>query len=191
MGYGNDPQELVVASNGSIAVAPTSETLPTTVSGALAAGFVDLGLVSEDGVSLSVASDVTEFRAWQSRQAVRRELNAQEIQASFALEQWNSGSIKLAFGGGAITEPSPGTFRYDFPTEDDALDERAMVVDWADGDKSYRLVLSRGSVTDAVETSLARASLSMLPITFKALEPDGGGVAAYLLSDDLAFGTGS
>lgn len=191
MAYGNDATELVVASSGSIHVAPVGTALPTSESAALNAAFVDLGYATEDGVSLSVSPDIAEFMAWQSRQAVRRELTTQEITLSFSLEQWNANSIVLAFGGGEVTTPTAGHYRYDFPAEGDALDERTLVVDWEDGDRNFRIVVARGNVTDAVDTTVTRGQLAVLPIAFKALQPDDGSATAYILSDDHAFGTGS
>lgn len=192
MAYGKDASELVVASNGSINVAPVGSTLPTAVTASLAAAFVDLGYASEDGVTLNVAPEINEFGAWQSRQPVRRELAGQEVTLSFALEQWNANTVKLSFGGGTITNPSGGTYRYELPEESAALEEKALVVDWQDGpSRSFRLVCPRGNVTEGVETNLVRSGLALLPITFKALEQADGSTPAYILSNDVAFGTGS
>lgn len=187
----NKPDELVVASNGQVYVAPVGTALPTTTTGALNASFTGLGLTSEDGVTLTVTPTVDEFMAWQSRQAVRRELTAQEVQVTFQLEQWNESTIPLAFGGGTVSN-SGGTYRFDLPETSDALDERSMVIDTNDGDRNIRIVIPRGNVTDAVESQFVRSSLAMLPITFKALEPDTGGGSAYLMFDDAAaFAAGS
>jgi hypothetical protein len=138
-----------------------------------------------------VSPTIEEFMAWQSRQAVRRELTAQELQVAFQLEQWNEETVPLAFGGGEITSVSGG-YRYDFPTESDALDERALVVDADDGDRRTRFVFPRGNVTESVETQFQRSALALLPITFKALQPADGSAAGYaLFSDEVAFAPGS
>lgn len=187
----NDSSELTVASSGQVYVAPVGTALPTTPNGALNAAFVGLGYLTEDGVTLSVSPDIQEFMAWQSRQAVRRELTAQEIQLAFQLEQWNEETVPLAFGGGAVTSVSGG-YRYDFPLESDALDERALVIDADDGDRRTRFVFPRGNVTESVETQFVRSALAVLPITFKALQPADGSVACYGLFDDtVAFAPGS
>lgn len=187
----NNPDELVVASSGQVYVAPVGTTLPTTPGASLDSAFVGLGYCTEDGVTFTVTPDITEFAAWQSRQAVRRELSAQEIQVAFQLEQWNEETVPLAFGGGAITAVSGG-FRYDFPTDAAALDEKAMVIDAEDGDRLQRFVIPRGNVVEAVETQFVRSALAVLPITFKALEPTDGSAACYALFDDTtAFAAGS
>lgn len=186
-----DPDQLVVASYGEIYIADTGTTLPTSPTAALNAGFTSLGYVTEDGVTLSVEPEIEEFMAWQSRQAVRRELTGQSITVSFELEQWNTENLLLAFGGGQVTQPSAGVFKYEFPDDEDALQEKAIVVEWKDGQRDWRFVASRGNVTEAVETSLNRSNLAVLPITFQVLDAESGGAPAYILTDDSAFVTGS
>jgi hypothetical protein len=183
-----DSTELVVASHGDIYVAPVGTTLPTTVTATLDTAFINLGLVTEDGVSISVSPEIESFNAWQRRQAVRRELVNQDITLTWALEQWNAETVKFAFGGGTVSEPSAGQFRYDFPDGDDSLDERAIVIDWQDGPNSkFRAVFERGNVMEAVETQLVRNALAVLPITFGVLAADDGGSPGYLLINDTAF----
>lgn len=185
---GQDTAELVVASYGNVYVAPVGTALPTTVDGALNAAFFNLGLVNEDGVTFTVSPEIEEFMAWQSRQAVRRELVGQEISIAFALEQWNAENVKLAFGGGQVSEPTPGQYRYDFPDGDDSLDERAIVIDWQDGpNRQYRACFAKANVTDDVETQLVRSALAVLPVTFKVLAANAGASPGYLLADDTAF----
>lgn len=187
----NDASEIVVANGGQVSVAPVGTTLPTHPTNALAAAFVGLGYISEDGATLQVSPEINEVNAWQSRQAVRRDLQAQEVQAQFELLQWNEETVPFAFGGGEVTSVSGG-YRYDLPEEGDALDERSLVIDANDGSRHLRIVLVRGNVTDDVESKFTRDDPAILPITFKALEPTTGGAAAYILTDDSsAFTAGS
>lgn len=186
----NDSSELVVASNGQVSVAPIGTALPTSTTGALNAAFIGLGFITEDGATLTITPDITEHAAWQSRQPVRRDINAQEITISFALEQWDEDSVPLAFGGGEITGTAP-SFRFDFPSEEDPLDERALVLDAQDGDTNLRFVFPKGNVTEAVETQFTRSALAILPITFSVLAPEGGGSPGYFLTDAAGFAAGS
>lgn len=187
----NDADELVVAQNGGAFFAPVGTALPTTPTAALNAAFVGAGFISEDGAKINVSPDIVEHRAWQSRQPVRRDLNGQDIQATFDMEQWNENNVPLAFGGGEISEPSEGVFRYDFPEDDAALDERALVIDAVDGEFTHRFVFPRGNVTEAVEAQFSRSTPAMLPITFKVLEPTTGGAPGYYLTDAPGFAAGS
>jgi hypothetical protein len=188
----NDAGELIVGGNGQVYVAPVGTALPTTgPAQALNASFFGLGYHTEDGVSLAVTPQVTDFGAWQSRQPIRRELTAQEITVSFTLQQWNEETLQLAFGGGAVTDLGGGNYRYDFPEDSDQLDERSLVVDVADGSKDIRFVFPRGNITDAVSTQFQRSAAAVLPITFKVLEPEEGGSPGYFLTDSADFAAGS
>lgn len=51
-------------SGGAIYVAPIGTTLPTDASTALPAAFVNLGYISEDGVTLTTAEETDTIKAW-------------------------------------------------------------------------------------------------------------------------------
>lgn len=188
MSGAQDSNELVVASHGDVYVAPVGTALPTSVGVSPNAAFHKLGLINEDGVTVTATPEIESFMSWQRRQAVRRELVNQEVQLAFALEQWNAENVILAFQGGEVSEPSPGVFRYDFPDGSEALDERSVILDWQDGTKRYRLVFERSNVMEAVEFQLVRNQLAVLPITLGVLAPEtGDGSPGYLLAEDAAF----
>lgn len=191
--------EIVVAAKGSISTAPVGSNLPTDL-GALDAAFGDLGLTTEDGVSFTYAEARVDINAWQRSTAVRRIVTGRDLTTSYSLEQWNEETFQLAFGGGTWSEPSPGVFQYLPPDEDDPLAEYAQVIDLFDGDRHGRLVIPRGAVNEDVQTTLVRASASVLPVAFKALAveddtglPDFDGATPnwYYLSNDEAFAPAS
>lgn len=187
----NDAGELVVASNGQVYVAPVGTALPTDEDSNLNNAFVGLGYIDEDGVKFGDSKEITDFMAWQARQAIRREMTSQEQQVEFALQQWNENNVPLAFGGGSVEDTGGGTYRYRFPADGSPLDERAMVIDAIDGSNRLRFVIARGNVTEGVETQFAREQTAKLPITFKALEPLEGGEAVEFYSNGPGFATGS
>lgn len=188
----NNADELVVANTGEVSVANVGTTLPVTPTAALAGGFFGLGYCTTDGVSMSVQPNIIDIEAWQSRQAIRRSLVAQELTLTFVLQQWNEETVKLAFGGGDLTEISSGIWKYSFPDPGAALDERSLTVDFQDGDRNGRIVIPRGNITDAVETNFKRDEEAKLPISFKALQPtDGSSIGYILFDDDTAFTAGS
>lgn len=178
-----DPNEIVVAGNGRIFVAPVGTAAPTDTATAWPAGWVDLGYATEDGVTISKGRDVTEVRVWQSRLAVRRFVTSETLDVSFSLVQWNADTIPLAFGGGdVVTAGGVSTYT---PPESGALDERAVGIEWVDGDRVHRLVLERSMVSDAVETNLNATSPAELPITMSALAV-AGGLGWSLIFDEAA-----
>lgn len=188
----NDADELVVPGTGQVYFAPVGTPLPTDdPDAALNSAFIGAGFLTEDGVSTNVAPDITEIRAFQSRQPIRREFNGQNITAAFTMQQWNESNVPLAFGGGAVTSPATGVYRYDFPDEDQSLDERCIVIDIVDGDVHHRFVFQRGNVTEGVESAFTRSNPALLPVTFGVLEPDGGGAPGWYLTDSPDFAAGS
>jgi hypothetical protein len=182
----NDPAETIVAGTGQVYVAPTGTAEPANVDSALNAAFQGLGYHTEEGVSVNKTLEIVEFKAWQSRYAIRRERDTEEFQLTFVLEQWNEVTTPLAFGGGEIVPLGGDQFKFVPPGDDDSLDERALVCDVQDGDRKIRFVVPRGTVTEGVESSFQRTEMANLPITFKALEPEDAGDAWYFLTNDAA-----
>ena len=182
-----DADQVVVGANGSVYVAPVGTALPADSDTALAAAYVELGYVNEDGVTFSDSKTKDNIPAWQSLRPLRKVVTDASTTASFGLLQWNAATLRLAFGGGAVTEPveASGEFRYE-PPAPEAVDPRTMVIEWADGDNDYRLVIPRGEVTEGVETNVTRTSASGLPITFEST-PDDGQLPWFLLTNDPAF----
>lgn len=182
-----DPDEIVVAGTGDLWIAPVGTALPATEVAALNGVYEKLGYTTEDGVTFQSSVEVQEFMAWQSISAVRRSRTSREDTISCQLEQWNDSNFMFAWGGGEITEPTPGHFKFTPPLDDDALEEKTLIVDFADGDKVYRWVVPRGTITEAVETVLSRSDMSVLPVGFKALQPADGSAPWQLLTNDPAF----
>lgn len=187
----NASSELVVANTGEVSVAPVGTALPTDPTAALNAAFTGLGYTNEDGVTFTVTPSITDFMAWQSNLPIRRELTSQEVQVQFNLQQWNENNVPLAFGGGAVTVPSSGVYKYTLPADGDALDERAMIIDAQDGTHHFRIIMPRGNVSEAASATFKRSQEALLPITFKALAPGSGVTPAYILTDAPGFAVGS
>lgn len=176
-----DVDEIVVGANGSIYIAPAGTALPDSISEALGVAFVDLGYVTEDGVSFTDSKTMESVRAWQSFYDLRKIITAKDAVASFSLMQWSGANVALAFGGGDVEEvvapvtgppAEPGEYRY-HPPAPEVIDERVLVVEWSDGAKDYRLSFPRGMVTENVETNVTRSAAALLPISFGILGQDG------------------
>jgi hypothetical protein len=178
--------ETLVGANGAIYVAPVGTAEPSQPDSVLTGGWTELGYLSEDGVTWSVGRDTQDINAWQSFYPIRTLVTAQTSSVNFTLRQWNAETMVLALGGGDVTEPTTGVFQYTPPAAG-TLDERAVIVDWQDGTRNYRLIIKRAVVTDAVETQLQRGAAADLPITFNVLGAADGDAPFYLLTDDPAF----
>lgn len=292
-----DAEETVIAANGKVWLADTTDVMPTDSDTALDGAWVDLGFVSTEGVALEVGADQTALEAWNNGgYPVRRFVTARSAKLSFSLEQLNAVNLPFAFGGGTVTggggtnevqvvgltgfsgtdsfhittqapvtpaaesavitrgtnftaagikaaiegiagftgtvdvadvtdegfqvtftgtygllniglmtvtttsgvtglaytlvagsAPGGAEYAYTPPGSDDPVPTRALLVEWADGTKNYRMLVPAGQVTNAPTTSLTRTDAMMLPIEFEAT-PASSAVDAYTIyTDDPAF----
>lgn len=182
---GKDVDEIVVGANGTVWTAPVGTVAPASQDAVPAAGWLDLGYTSEDGVTFRDSKTLEAIPVWQLFHPARRIVTARDTNVEFVLRQWGKSQVPFAFGGGEITTVSAGNFKYSPPAPED-IDERSLMVDWADGTKNYRLVIVRGMVSDAVETNFVRSAASDLPITFSVNGSEAGD-PWYLLTDDPAL----
>jgi hypothetical protein len=182
---GKDVDEIVVGANGSFWIAPVGTAAPATPVAAPGAGWVDLGYTSEDGATVRDSKTLEVVNVWQLFYGARLIVTERDFNVSVALRQWNGDTFKTAMGGGEITEPAAGVFKYVPPDPEDA-GEKAAMLDWADGSKHYRLVMPRGYGSESVESNIVRASAADLPYTHTVLGADSV-TPWYMLTDDPAF----
>lgn len=182
---GNNTAELKVGANGSIHVAPVATTAPADEVAAYGSGWIDLGLMSEDGVKLRDEKTEQAFRSWQLFYPARKQITERRFTSAFVMQQWNKNNIPLAFGGGTVSTVSTGHYKYQ-PPAPQTRDERALGIDWLDGSYHYRLLIPKGQVGEPVESDVNKGNLALLPITFEVIGGETGD-PWYLLTDDPAF----
>ena len=180
-----DTGQIVVGANGSVRVAPLGTAEPVDIDASYDAAWVDLGYTSEDGVTFKDSITKESIAVWQLFYPARRVVSERDFTVSFALRQFAAHQVEFAFGGGEVTEDGAGKFRYE-PPDPEVIDERMLGIDWVDGDKNFRLIVPKGTITEDVETQLMRASAADLPVVFGVTGQEG--VAPwYLLTDDETF----
>lgn len=177
--------EIRIAPQGDIYVAPVGTTAPADEDAAWPAGWTNLGLTTEDGVGLADSKTLVLIRAWQLFYPARRAINERDFSIKFGLLQWNKQTVSLAFGGTTTTTPSAGHYKV-APPSPSQIDYRAVGVEWADGSLHYRLIMPKALNAETVETMLKRANESVLPITM-GLVGVAGQDPWYVLTDDPAF----
>lgn len=183
-----DSKEILIAPGANVFVGDIGTPFPEDPTEAANAGFAELGYISEDGAKFNRGVTVGEVKAAQRRLPVRRFVQDEEVLTGFALEQFNASTWAFAFGGGEFVETKPGVYRYDFPGGDEALNEKALLLRWADGDRHFELGLERGNVTEGIEVNLKRTEAALIPISFKALGGEGDDtVGVHFQTDDAAF----
>lgn len=179
--------EIFIAGNGRLYVAPEGTTAPTSLLSALG-DFVDLGYLTEDGAKWTDAKTTNDVRPWQSFYPVRTHITERTGSLEFTVMQHNRATIELGFGGGTWSEETPGEYTYHPPSPED-LDVRIAVLDAFDGDRSQRWILHRCFVTSNTEVTFAKSGPALLPVTLTLLA-NGEGDPWSLITDDPAFGAG-
>jgi hypothetical protein len=182
-------EDLVVAANGRVFVGPVTTSLPTNEASTLDGDFVDLGYLTDAGVTVSPSMSVESVQPWQSFYSVREIVTARELTVAFELLQFNADTTVLAFGGGTVTEETSGHYKM-VPPSPEIVDRRTAVIDWQDGDKNYRLVIPVCMVSEGGEFTLSRTAPATLAVTLKALGENNED-PFVLYTDDVSFAPGS
>jgi hypothetical protein len=176
-----DSAEIRVAGNAHVYVAPVGTAAPTDATTALNAAFIELGYVSEDGITINAGKTTADIMALQSFDPLRTLVTARELTSAFVLRQWNYETLKLALGGGTVTGTSPN-YKY-LPASAEVIDERAFVFEALDGTVIQRWFFRRVMLSESVSIQFTRTTAADLPITLKALAPTSGTVMEVFFSD--------
>lgn len=179
-----DRDQIVIPGKAKLYVAPVGSVMPDHLTDDVDPAFVSLGYTDDSGVKFSDMKTIAAFTPQQSFYAVRRWVTDRSCDLTAVLAEWDAKTIPLAFGGGVITEPSPGEFRYTPPDPED-LDERAMIVQVEDGEFTWQIGIPVGMVTSNTETTFAKGP-ALLPITF-SVNGDDEGAPWFLDSDHPAM----
>lgn len=150
--------------------------------------WVDAGYVTTDGITLAFNREVTDIFAMQSVDPVRTIATRLPKTVGFSLMQQGRDNLLLALGGGTFTAvpDETGVFMYEPPDAAD-MDERAMVVEIADGEFTYRWHYKRLQNREGIEHQYLREDAATFPVTMQVLTPDDGSVPFYMTTDDPAY----
>lgn len=180
--------EIMVGASGAVYVAPTGTALPVDIATALNAAFIDYGLITEDGITMEPTMEQEILRSWQVLGRVRTIVTARDFQMTFALQQWNELTLPFALGGGTVVKTTGPPAYYTFsPTETQVRDVRAMVIQWADGTRDFRLVLPEVEVTDLASFTLSKTAEAALGVTVNAISGAAAGYSWKIITDDAQF----
>lgn len=181
-----DGTDIVVAGTGKIWVGAVGAAEPAGIATTPGAGWTELGYVSPDGVQFSFDRTVSDIFGWQSRDPLRTIITEEPKTISFSLMQIHEDTWKYAMGGGAVTSDGAAAFIYTPPAAG-AVDERALMVEFTDGAKDYRIIYRRTMVNGAVTFSTVREDATVLPIEVRVLAPSAGTAAWVMQTNDAGF----
>ena len=178
----NDGDNVRVGLTGSVYIAPKGTTAPVDLDTAWPAGWVDLGYLSDDGVELTYSTETEDINAWQSLSPVRKVLTGVDMTLGFTAIELKTTTMTLYFPSATMSDVSGTVHKLSIPAAP-APDERAIGLEWIDGDIKNRLIIARGEVTDREALTLARSGAVGLGMTVSAYADSAPEIAVWLSSD--------
>jgi hypothetical protein len=168
-----------VGVTGGAYTAPEGTTIPTTAEASLDGAFAEVGYISEDGVTQSMAADITDIRAWQNGDVVRKIQTSHDLTYAFTMIETSEVTLEAYYGN-----YTTGTVEINA----DQLPHGPWVLSVIDGDAVIRIVIPDGQVTERGDISYVNGDAVGYPITITAF-PDGSGNKAYMYLDADAQGS--
>lgn len=173
--------------SGSVSIADTSTTLPTDEIAALAAGFDNLGFISEEGATIGQSITKNKLKAW-GNGVVRTSITDSEFTVSFKCLETNTHVLELWMGADN-TGVSPKVV-YAGKGQPDII-RKALVVDWAETIESetynFRLVLPRAELDSVADVTVNSNDPVEYEFTFTATADDSGN-NRYLYTNETDIG---
>lgn len=173
------------ALTGNIKVAPLGTTVPTDVTSAWAAGWIDLGLIDDKGVTNSHKKSMNKVLAWQTPLPIRQLLKERDLMYKFAGLQFNWQTRALWMDAGA-TSLFGGTYTLLSPSGA-AVTEWMLGIEWKDGTYTYREIPQRGVFTEAGDVVYEKGQPVLTSLTYEVLPLDLTTAPVTCLSNDPAM----
>lgn len=168
-----------VGVTGAAYTAPPGTALPTDAGTALDPAFEDVGYISDDGVTESQDTDVTNIKAWQNSDVVRKVQTEHDVTYNFTMIETNPVSLEAYYGNFAAADPGATP-----PTDDtveitgEQLPRGPWVLSVLDGADVIRVSIPDGQVTERGEITYQGEEEIGYEITITCY-PDTSGVKAY------------
>lgn len=171
----------VPASGAAVYAATLGTTLPTTAQSVLSNGFVDLGWISEDGVTNSISREITKHRAWGGEVVKVTQDNYTET-VKFTLLESSQAVLGVVYGSDNVT--SGGNYR-SLKVEHSRLmlARQSFVIDFIDGDKVGRILIREGQVTEVGDVVYVHKDLTRYEVTVDVFKPANANHAVAVFLD--------
>ena len=157
---------------GAVFRAPVGTTLPTDATTALNAAFVNLGFVSEDGVTNESSPESSTVKEWGGSVVLTTWNGRTDTFKMKLLEALNPEVLKTVFGASNVTETS-GALAVSVGPEN--AEEYSYVIETVlKGGRLCRLVIPRGTVSEVGERTFVSSDAIAYDLTLTANE-DGNG----------------
>ena len=163
---------------GALYRAALGTTLPTNATATLAGGFVDLGYISDDGITNSNTIESDDVKAWGGDTVLSLQTDKTDTFSFTMLEVMNDGVLKAVFGDSNVS----GTLASGLTINVNADEQKAaswvieMVLNGVDAKK--RIVIPNGKITEIGDVVYSDSEAVGYEVTITAI-PDTNGNTHY------------
>jgi hypothetical protein len=163
-------EQPIVGAYGDVYTAPVNTAIPAfpTDLVPVAAPWVKLGMISEDGASWTPPEEETEeIKIWQSPYPARVVTTGLTSSLTFALDGWDRETVPFALGGGTFTDVAgpPATTIYHPPGPGESV-SKAIFLIVLDGEVKLGLYFAKGRVTGRDDTVFKPDEAALLNVEF-------------------------
>ncbi len=156
---------------GAVYVAPLGTTLPTDASTALATDYIELGHVSEDGITNENSPETEDIKAWGGTVVYSSQTEKTDTFTFALLETLKTDVLKVVYGDDNVTV-ADGNISINATTTE--LPERVYVIDMLLRNGSLkRIVIPDGKISEIGEITYKDDELASYELTITCLPTSG------------------
>ena len=163
-----------LTATGGVAAGPIDSTLPTDATTALPAGITALGIVGDEGITLTRERSTDDIRAWGGQIVRTVQTEFSETATLQFLESDKAEVLKEVYGEGNVTVSGTDIA---IKHNEQELPPRVFVFDMKDGDKRRRLVLPNAQITSTEDITLVHSDIIRYGVTITAYPYEDGNCA--------------
>ena len=162
---------------GAIHWAPIGSTLPTSATASLDAAFVELGYVSEDGLTNNNSPESDTVKAWGGDTVLNLQTDRPDTFAFTLIEALNEDVLKTVYGSSNVTKDGSGNLTVKATAQD--MPSGAWVFDMImKGGRAKRIVVPNGTISELGEITYKDDEAVGYNVTITDV-PDSSGVYHY------------
>lgn len=181
------------ADGGTFYGAPLGTTLPTDATTALNATFLanDHGWLTDDGYTNGMKRTTTKHYSF-GGDVIKVTQDRYEESLQLTLAETNEAVLKTVFGDDSVTVDDSGGHRtIEISHNSLPLERKCYVAEMIDGEKTRRLVIKEGQVTEIADVKYVQTDLVQYRITVDCFKPDDGSDAVVEYVDEADVLAGS
>lgn len=158
---------------GAVHWAPLGTTLPTDAAAALGNTFVDMGYISEDGVTNNNEREVEEIKAWGGDVVLTTQTGKKDSFGMTFIESLNESVLKRVYGDKNVTGSLKDTLTV--KSNSSELEAGVWVIDMVLNDGYIkRIIIPNGKVSEIGEISYTDSDVTGYECTITALPGTDG-----------------